>query len=737
MKRFFNLMLGIALVLCSAVASAEEAETWIRAGKVFDGVAFLENRFIVVRGETIAALVDGMERPPAGASIVDASEMTVIPGFVEGHSHFFGFPMPMASRPETNAGKMAEQGFSKAPDNRLALFRSGITTVVDMGSPLEGYLDMRRQVEKGTLLCPELYFPGPLFTAPGGHPAGTIYKGTHFLIDQGTIQVDDAHVAAQKVDELRDKGVTFIKLVYDGREGVPRIRLSVASAIINESHRLGLRVFAHVTSPVEARDMMNAGVDGIEHDFKDMPLLAGEMAKKRVIFTPTLQAFRTFLPQFVPGLIRDMKAAYEAGVNVAVGTDFPNGPGGQCGDDYFDELAMLEQSGASRAQVLHSATAVGALKAGQESEIGRVDAGYRANLVFFDGDLEQGAVTKDRIRKVMFHGAMIVENGAATPSKRELFSAHSFLFAPYAYYDPLNSFVLGASLTDFDLLQTGALTSLTMGLSINARAAANLNVVLPSPIPGTFLTANLSFDNFRRMYYGIGNGSSLSEATPYDPTLLAEVVRARTRLVGPLSVNSSLSFKQEWDGVSPASAGSNETLLGVSLALDTRDCSTNPWYGTYLALGGDVSSAYLGSANDFARATADARMYVSPIPHFILALRLMAIQATGGTPAEYLPSLGGAEIGRGFPPARFCDQLLVASQLELRFPIAWILQGALFADVGEVSRDWEALRLDGLHDSYGLGIRMMPSPDESWVMSLDAGFSREGWNLSFRYGQAF
>jgi imidazolonepropionase-like amidohydrolase len=731
-----------ALLAASLFAGSQL--TAIRAGRMFDGAEIHVHKLIVVDGEIIRSILDGDAEPPAGATIIDASAMTVTPGFVDSHIHFFAQPPAQSSRPETYGGKLVEQGYSLDPDNRLNLFRNGITAIMDMGCTTESYLGMRREIDKGTLLCPELYFPGPLFTAPGGHPAGTIYKGMHFLIDSGTVQTADPKEAERKVDELAARGVTFIKIVFDGRQGIPRLPLPVAQAIIVRAHRAGLRVFAHVTSPEEAARMIEAGADGIEHDFKDMPDLAPAMAERGTFFTPTLQAFRSFAPQYLPGLMQSLKAAYDAGAQVAVGTDYPTGPAEHCGDDYMAEMKLLEECGVPRLAVLHSATMVGAAKVGRGEEIGAIREGYRANLVFFDGDIEEGEVTRDRVRSVMFHGVVIVENGEPREEARPKFATRSFMVAPYAYYDSLNSFVLGASLMDFDLFDTGAQATLALACSIEAKVGVALSLTIPSPLAGTAMGADASFRTFSRMYYGIGNDSSLSGAVAYGPIAANESFHASTRIVDGLTVEQSLRFFQQ--GTSSGSdviasvpdlIDANETLYGLSLVYDRRDNAYNPWYGYRFALGGDVSSGYIGSTHDFLRVSLDARAYVSPFTHFIIAARLLGRQAFGDAPPAWLPSFGGEEVGRGFAPARFVDNVSLASQLELRFPIAWVLKGVAFADAGQVAHSWSELSLAATHACAGVGLRVFPSPDESTVLSYDVGFSAEGWTFFFRYGHAF
>jgi len=297
---------------------------------------------------------------------------------------------------------------------------------------------------------------------------------------------------------------------------------------------------------------------------------------------------------------------------------------------------------------------------------------------------------------------------------------------------------------DFDLFDTGTQASLALACSIRAKVGADLSFTFASPLAGTAMGAAVSFSTFSRMSYGIGNDSPLCAAIAYDPIRASESLRASTRLADGLSLDQSLRFIQQGSLSESAVTTSipdlvdaNETLYGVSLVYDRRDNQYNPWYGWRLALGADISSRYIGSSHDFQRISMDARAYVSPFTHVTLAGRLLGRQAFGDAPPAYLPSFGGDEVGRGFAPARFADDVSLAGQLELRVPIAWILKGVVFTDAGQVAPTWGELRWERTHACAGIGLRVFPSPDESTVLSYDVGVSSEGWTFFFRYGHAF
>jgi hemolysin activation/secretion protein len=119
----------------------------------------------------------------------------------------------------------------------------------------------------------------------------------------------------------------------------------------------------------------------------------------------------------------------------------------------------------------------------------------------------------------------------------------------------------------------------------------------------------------------------------------------------------------------------------------------------------------------------------------------------GGLPFWALPSLGGRNTLRGYIENRFTGQAFWHASAEYRF---WIvprgfsvtdtmrverLGAALFYDIGTVSNGLSGLWSETVHDSYGIGFRF--SLERTAQFRADLGFSKEGTNFSFGYGQSF
>jgi phytoene dehydrogenase-like protein/imidazolonepropionase-like amidohydrolase len=743
---------GMILALLSAIALAGARTAYIRAGKVFDGQKLIGSRVISVRDGLIQAIEDADFAVPEGAEVIDAGNSTVLPGFVDSHIHFMAAPLPYIMEIEKHGwGKLAAEGMSAFPEHRFHLLQNGVTTIADMGSPLAGYLDLRNARQKRSIVGPELYFPGPLITAPGGHPAGTIYVGQHDLIDNGTFQVADPAAVRKKVADLAAQGVDFIKIVYDRmwyrKGGAPRLKLEVARAAIEEAHRFGLSVFAHVGSEEEARAMVHSGVDGIEHGFKlTSDTLLKEMAAQGISFTPTICAYVHYAPAAAPHMQQTLKRAYDLGVPLCVGTDFPASYGESAGDDIFREMKLFEEVGVPRIAVLRAATSAGAAKLGRDKELGMIAPGHRADLVFVAGSIDTGALSADRILSVMLHGETVVENQKLAPGYARQFRESSTSFFGYPYWDPLLSFLIGASATDFDLFRTGITASADLLFSTRNMWAANLALAFPSPIPRTALRAGAHFDNQNRLFYGIGNDTKLNDTTEYASLIFREGVSGTTRIAGHWKVASSLLFEQS--KVSPyrswslpdtvaGNRGGNEAAFSLSLVHDARDHENNPWYGHYVAAGAWVAPAILAGGHSFRRVSFDARGYVSPFHKHILAGRLLYLETLGDVPFYYLPEIGGDTLGRGYLPYRFRDRIGLYGQFEYRFPIWDFLSGAAFVDVCQVQSAVGKFTTGGFHPAVGFGPRFSFGANENSILAIDVGITPEGWNLVLHNGHAF
>lgn len=718
------------LTTIALLGAAGDGATYIRAGNVFDGETFLGPQVVVVRNGRIEAVEESGFRIPAGASVIDATDATVMPGLIDGHVHFMEPPKPYTDNIERyGQGRLEAEAMSVFANSRRHLLLNGVTATADMGGSLAAYHGLRAALDKGGIIGPEFYFSGPQITAPGGHPAGTTYTGEHDLIDLATLQVNDTLAARKKVAALARDGVDFISIVYDqspyqGRK-VPRLKLEVAEAAIAEAHRHRLKAFASVGSEAVAmEEMIRAGADGVEVGVKtSSDSLLRRMVPSSAYYSP-----------------------WGSSAPWVVGTDFPASGEKHCGDDIFTEMRTSESTMTSRISALKAATSEPALMFSKADRLGRVAPGCEADLVFLRGSADTGALSSDRIERVMLSGKTVVQDGQVCADCAGGFRETSLSYLGYPYWDPLLSWLAGATATDYDLFRTGITAEADVLYSIRNMWFANAVLDLPSPIPRTALRAGMHFDNQNRLFYGLGNDTRLDSATEYSNLIFREWVSGRTRISGAWKALSYLVFDQTtvspYGGKALADTlsghqGGDEVAVSLTLAHDTRDHQTNPWYGHYVSLGAQVAPVMLPHGHSFEKVILDARGFVSAAHRHIVAGRLLCQQAFGDVPFYYLPEFGGDTLGRGYLPFRFRDRVSVVGQLEYRFPVWSWLSGAVFADFGQFQPAVNKLRLDGFHPSVGFGPRFNFGSNESSIVGIDVGFTPEGWNLVLHNGHVF
>ncbi len=744
-KMFFTIL----LICLPTVVAAQN--TYIRAGEVFDGINFIGGKFIGINNGLIEGIYDLNYVLPAGSEIIDATDCTILPGFIDSHIHFMGAPLPYVAEIEKYGfGRLACEGISLFPENRLHLLLNGITGIIDMGAPIKSYLKIDKAIQKMQILGPEIYYPGPLITAPKGHPASTYYKGQHDLFLNGTFQVSDISKAKREINWLSNEKVDFIKIVYDRawylKKGVPRLDLEIAKTITEEAHKIGLKVFAHVGSEEEAWDMIKLNVDGIEHGFKvssDSVLVA--LRNSKIFFTPTLSAYEHYAPNAVKYMEEMVKKASLLNIPVLVGTDYPSSYGNYCGDDLFEEMNHLENIGLSRVEVLRGATYYGAEKIGKENEVGFIGKGYKANLIFYQGLADTGIFTSARLLRTMIGGKIIIDSGKISARYQPFFKTRKSLVFPYCFYDMVTEFNMGISYTNFSLFKTGTSLYADASRSLRNMWAANLQFFLPSPVRKTSLKASFHFDNQNRLFYGIGNNAIKETSIEYGSTFMKESLSAATSLNRKWKLFYSVSLDQfKTEGAEnnipiniTGARGGNQTLLTFSLIYDSRDHQNNPWDGIMISVMPELSLKFLGSANNFSRLTLDIRGYFSPITRHILCGRLLFKQLFGNAPFNYLADFGGSSIGRGYYTSRFIDKAGIYAQGEYRFPVWKIISGIAFYDLGQVQDKPQEFRINRFRQNFGFGARFSFGSNENSILGMNFGFSDEGMMVSFSAGHSF
>jgi len=350
------------------------AEIVIRGGTLFAATGRLpvENPGIVLRDGRIACI--GRQCETSAAAIeLDASGLAILPGLIELHGHFYG------SRDARGMLGAIWDAVRMRPGLRRALLEAGVTSYRDLGSPRDAILETRRALAAGELGGPRLFTAGPIFTAPGGHPAygGRDPNVTGFGGPM-TFQSDDPEAVRAEIGRLAAEGVDGIKAVFHGpaepgQPSLPTLSLETLRAIVAEARRHDLWVAVHVGPLGESAAAAEAGATTIEHGVRNGNAIdeatLETLRKHEIVYVPTLGQ--------EPGAEKNIPALLAAGVTIGVGTDVA---------DYHDELARLADAGMPAADVLLAATRNGARALLRADELGTIEEGKRADLIVVDGE---------------------------------------------------------------------------------------------------------------------------------------------------------------------------------------------------------------------------------------------------------------------------------------------------------------------------------------------------------------
>jgi imidazolonepropionase-like amidohydrolase len=383
--------------------------TVLKARRLFDGRGdtSIANGVVVVQSGKITAVGAGVPIP-AGARVIDLGDATLLPGFIDAHTH-----MTMEGSPDWNADMVAdlretvgEKALVAATYARKTLL-AGFTTVRNLGA--EDYLDvaLRNAINRGLTPGPRMLVSVYALGARGGHCDTTGFPYMRFGKETGP-----AEGVASGPDGFRDAvryqvkyGADVIKVCATGgvlsladEVDTPQLTQAEMDALVDEAHRLRKKTAAHAHGATGAKVAIRAGIDSIEHgSFLDDEALT-MMKERGTYLVPTLMAGelvsgKTGIYQFPPEIAAKGRAAGEAvtkmiqkaiqmGVKIALGTDSAVTPHGLNAREFY----LLVQGGMTPAQALRAGTREGATLLGLDKRIGTLEAGKDADIVAVAGD---------------------------------------------------------------------------------------------------------------------------------------------------------------------------------------------------------------------------------------------------------------------------------------------------------------------------------------------------------------
>jgi len=396
----------------------------IRAGRLFDSRAgtLMNNQVIVIRGDRISDVGPAVAIPP-DARVIDLSAATVLPGMIDAHVHLF---------PADDLSESTRTIVGVA--NAQTDLNAGFTTVLDMDSRGGfGTVDLRNAINRGLVMGPRMQVVGQSLNQRASTPYPALFNR---FVDRFTEDknVNSPWLGRAAVREVKLHGADWVK-IYTTQDFVgdeynvwkpdgtlvnsPSLTEEEVMAIVDEAHRLGLKVACHTYGGEGQLSCLKAGVDAPNHltDLDDASLKL--LVDKRLPLELTVDD----LVSLEPGDLKTtggknsrlkmaeqaFKKARAAGVPIVFGSGatsatIPHGIGA-------DQFAYFVKWGMTPAQALQTAylPAATMLNYHWEQQIGTIEKGKFADIIAVAGNPLMDVAEMQRVRFVM-KGGLVVRN---------------------------------------------------------------------------------------------------------------------------------------------------------------------------------------------------------------------------------------------------------------------------------------------------------------------------------------
>jgi imidazolonepropionase-like amidohydrolase len=416
----------LSAFFCNTVYS-QQADRYIllKPDRVFDGEQMHTDWVVLVKNDKIENAGSMTFKLPAGTGVIELQGCTVLPGFIEGHSHLFLHPYNETSWDDQVLKESRAERMARAVTHANATLMAGFTTVRDLGTEGAMYDDvgLKTAIDKGVVPGPRIICATRAIVAKGTY--GPKSPSADVVLPQGAAEVSNIDEMMNEVRTQISKGADVVKIYADYRWGLygearPTFTEEEIAAAVKIANSSGRLVTVHATTPEGMMRAISAGVASIEHGDNGTEEVFKMMKQKGVALCPTLAAgdaveqYRGWKkgvdaePERITNKKKTFQLARKAGVTICMGGDV----GVYTHGDNAREMEMMVDYGMKPIDVLRSATSTNADAFGYGDKIGRIKPGLFADLVAVTGDPTSDIKAIRKIRLVMKGG--IVYNNATT-----------------------------------------------------------------------------------------------------------------------------------------------------------------------------------------------------------------------------------------------------------------------------------------------------------------------------------
>jgi imidazolonepropionase-like amidohydrolase len=400
--------------------------TVIRAGILIDGKsdAPRHDQVIVIRGNLIDSVGDAAStKIPAGATVIDLSRATVLPGLIDSHTHIFlqgeapaegGYDANILRQPLSLRAARATVAARRA-------LEQGFTVLRDVETEGAGYGDIgiKEAIEGGYIPGPRLLVATRAISTTGGYPLEGY--APELVMPKG-VQVIDGPVEARKAArEQLDHGADWIKVYMTHRSWIgkngelasqPTLTVEELKAIVEEAHGWDKKVACHAYSGLGLQRALDGGCDSIEHGLQISDAQIAQMLKQGTWYCPTISVYYTdWAPPDTADGQRDrlrasaheesFRKALKAGVKIVFGTDMGGIP---WTESIAQEFPRMTDLGMSPMDAIKSATSRAAEMLEMTGRVGVVAPGAFADIIAVPGDPLKSVKELGNVQFVMKDG---------------------------------------------------------------------------------------------------------------------------------------------------------------------------------------------------------------------------------------------------------------------------------------------------------------------------------------------